>query len=352
MDRSAETILEIRDLRVSIAHAGGTTDIVSELSLSIGKGEVVGIVGESGCGKTLTALSIMRLLPDPPIRVTEGDILFRGESLLKKKPSEMTALRGKEISMIFQEHMSALNPVIPVGNQVMEVFQVHLGLSAHHARTRTVELLGMVGIPDAGQRIASYPHELSGGMCQRIIIAMAIACRPPLIIADEPSTALDVTIQAQVLDLLQRLQEDFGTSMLFISHDLGIVAHVASRIYVMYAGQIVEEGSVTDIFASPLHPYTLALIGSVPRLEDVALGRTRLSGIRGKPPGPAERAAGCRYAPRCEFVFDRCWRRPPPLFKYSDGRWSRCYLVAPPEEEAPGATASPAGETRKEDGSR
>jgi peptide/nickel transport system ATP-binding protein len=334
MKASPGNILEIRDLDVSLVRSGEKIPIVTELSLRVAKGEVVGIVGESGCGKTLTALSVMRLLPDPPIAVTRGEILFRGENILLKKSGDMKNIRGKEISMIFQEHMTALNPVMPVGQQVMEVFQIHQGLSAHHARTRVVELFTMVGIPDASQRVESFPHELSGGMCQRVIIAMAIACRPPLIIADEPSTALDVTIQAQVLDLLQRLQEDFGTSMLFISHDLGVMAHIASRIYVMYAGEIVEEGSTEDIFTSPLHPYTLALIGSVPRLEDVALGRTRLSGILGKPPEPSSMPRGCRYAPRCEFVFDRCWSSRPPLYPYSEGRISRCYLIAPPDEEA------------------
>lgn len=332
MSETAENILEISHLDLSLLHPGSRVKLVSDLSLSIRKGEVVGIVGESGCGKTLTALSVMRLLPDPPIKVTAGDILFKGKSILKKT-SDMKKIRGKEISMIFQEHMTALNPVMPIGRQVMEVFQIHQGLNTHNAKIRTIELLKMVGIPDSGHRINSFPHELSGGMCQRVIIAMAIACRPPLIIADEPSTALDVTIQAQVLDLLQRLQEDFGTSLLFISHDLGVVAHIASRIFVMYAGQIVEEGSVEDIFASPLHPYTLALIGSVPRLEDVALGKTRLSDIPGKPPDPGEQLHGCRYASRCEFVFDRCWKNPPPLYRYSENRFSRCYLIAPPEEE-------------------
>jgi len=334
MNPASGNILEIRNLDVSLLRSAERVPIVTDLSLTVAKGEVVGIVGESGCGKTLAALSVMKLLPDPPITVTRGEILFRNEDILKKKSSDMKNIRGKEISMIFQEHMTALNPVMPVGQQVMEVFQIHQGLSAHHAKSRVIELFTMVGIPDAAQRIDSFPHELSGGMCQRVIIAMAIACRPPLIIADEPSTALDVTIQAQVLDLLQRLQQDFGTSMLFISHDLGVVAHIASRIYVMYAGEIVEEGSTEDIFTSPLHPYTLALIGSVPRLEDVALGRTRLSGIPGKPPEPASRPRGCRYAPRCEFVFDRCWSKDPALYLYSQGRLSRCYLIAPPDEEA------------------
>jgi peptide/nickel transport system ATP-binding protein len=344
MNGTQPQTLEVRNLDVSLLHAGaGPLKLIDDVSLAIGKGDVVGIVGESGCGKTLTALSIIRLLPDPPIRVTGGEILFKGGSLLKKKSSEMNDLRGKEISMIFQEHMTALDPVMPVGKQVMEVFQMHLGLNRHHARTRTVELFKMVGIPDAPQRIDSYPHELSGGMCQRVVIAMAIACNPSLIIADEPTTALDVTIQAQVLDLLQKLQEDFNTSMLFISHDLGVVAHIASRIYVMYSGQIVEQGSTEDIFSSPLHPYTLALIGSVPRLEDVALGRTRLSSIRGKPPEAVERLQGCRYAPRCEFEFDRCWSSMPPLYRYSESRLSRCYLIAPPEEKGLQEEAAPSG---------
>ena len=336
MNEQSKETLRIKNLEASLVYNGVKEKLISDLSLSVMKGEVIGIVGESGCGKTMTALSILGLLPDPPVKVTGGEILYKGEDLLKKSASGMSRIRGKEISMIFQEHMTALNPTQPVGRQVMEVFSHHLGLSTHHARTRTIELFKMVGIPDAAHRIESYPNELSGGMCQRVLIAMAIACRPALIIADEPTTALDVTIQAQVLDLLQRLQEDFDTSMIFISHDLGVIAHIASRIFVMYAGEIVEEGRVEDIYATPVHPYTLALLGCVPRLEDVAIGKHRLSSIRGKPPEPeeGEERKGCGFAPRCEFAFDRCVNNHPPLYTYSENRWTRCFLIAPPEEES------------------
>jgi len=321
--------LKVENLEISLIRKGyEPLKIVDGVSFEIKKGEIIGIVGESGCGKTLTALGIMRLLSDPPLRITGGKILFKGENLLEKSKSRMRKIRGKEISMIFQEPMSALDPTMTVGNQVMEIFKIHLGLGKRHALSRTIELFNLVGIPDAEKRVYSYPHELSGGMAQRVLIAMAIACNPSLIIADEPTTALDATIQAQVLDLLKRLQTDFETSMIFISHDLSVIAHIASRVYVMYSGQIIEEGPTEDIFGAPIHPYTLALMGSVPKLEDVAMGRGRLTMIPGKVSGIGERVKGCKYAPRCEFAFDRCTEFVPPLYKYTENRKSRCFLIA------------------------
>ncbi len=322
-----ERILSIEELRVVIRQGRRRSAVVDGVSLHVGRGEVLGLVGESGCGKTMTALSVLRLVPDPPASIESGRIMFGGRDLLELSQSDMRKLRGREISMIFQEPMTALNPVHTVGAQVMEVFQVHKGHSRHQARNRTIELFEMVGIPAASSRVDAYPHELSGGMRQRVMVAMALVCRPPLIIADEPTTALDVTIQAQVIELLQKLRSDFGTSLIFITHDLGIVAHIADRVCIMYAGQVVEEGPVVDIFGTPLHPYTLGLLGSVPRLEEIAEGQRRLRAIPGVAPEPGLHLMGCRFADRCEFAFDRCRGEIPPLYEYGERRRTRCFLV-------------------------
>jgi len=322
-----EHILEIEGLRVAVKQGRRLSPVVDGVDLRVERGEVLGLVGESGCGKTMTALSILRLVPDPPVRITAGSVMFGGRDLLTLSSNQMRKVRGREISMIFQEPMTALNPVHTVGSQVMEVFEVHRGHTRRQARMRTVELFEMVGIPAAASRVDAYPHELSGGMRQRVMVAMAIVCRPPLIIADEPTTALDVTIQAQVLDLLQKLRADFGTSLLFITHDLGIVAQLASRICVMYAGQIVEEGPVKEIFSTPVHPYTLGLLDSVPRLDEIAEGQRRLRAIAGVAPEPGSFPHGCRFQDRCEFVFDRCRREIPGLVGYGEGRRTRCFLV-------------------------
>jgi oligopeptide/dipeptide ABC transporter ATP-binding protein len=326
-EEAGERILDIEGLEVVIRQGRRRSPVVDGVDLSIGRGDVLGLVGESGCGKTMTALSILRLVPQPPMEISGGAIRFQGRDLLKLSSNEIRKVRGREISMIFQEPMTALNPVHTVGRQVMEVFQVHQGLNAHQARNRTVELFEMVGIPAPRSRIDAYPHELSGGMRQRVMVAMAIVCRPPLIIADEPTTALDVTIQAQVLELLKKLKSDFGTSLLFITHDLGIVAHLANRISIMYAGQIVEEGPVDEIFTAPVHPYTLGLLNSVPRLDEIAEGQKRLRAIGGVAPEPGSPVAGCRFADRCEFVFERCRAEVPELMDYGAGRRTRCFLV-------------------------
>jgi oligopeptide/dipeptide ABC transporter ATP-binding protein len=326
-EEAAERILGIEDLRIVIKQGRRRSAIVDGVDLHIDRGEVVGLVGESGCGKTMTALSILRLVPDPPMEIAAGRILFGGRDLLKLSSTQMRKVRGREISMIFQEPMTALNPVLTCGRQVMEVFQIHKGLGKHQARSRTVELFEMVGIPAPESRIDAYPHELSGGMRQRVMVAMALVCRPPLIIADEPTTALDVTIQAQVLELLTKLRADFGTSLLFITHDLGIVAHLADRILIMYAGQIMEEGPVGEIFTAPVHPYTLGLLNSVPRLDEIAEGQKRLRAIGGVAPEPGSLVSGCRFADRCEFVFGRCREELPGLFEYGENRRTRCFLV-------------------------
>jgi len=326
-EEAGQSVLTIEDLRVVIKQGRRRSPVVDGVDLDIRRGEVLGLVGESGCGKTMTALSILRLVPDPPMEIASGRILFGGRDLLKLSASGIRKVRGREISMIFQEPMSALNPVHTCGQQVMEVFQVHKGLSRHQARTRTIELFEMVGIPAPESRVGAYPHELSGGMLQRVMVAMAIVCRPPLIIADEPTTALDVTIQAQVLELLVKLRADFGTSLLFITHDLGVVAQLADRISIMYAGHIVEEGPVTEIFSTPVHPYTLGLLDSVPRLDEIAEGQTRLRAIGGVAPEPGSLTTGCRFADRCEFAFERCRQEVPELFTYGEGRRTRCFLV-------------------------
>jgi peptide/nickel transport system ATP-binding protein len=331
-------LLEIEGLRVVIRQGRRRSPVVDGVDLRLERGEVLGLVGESGCGKTMTALSVLRLVPDPPAQIDAGRILFGGRDLLRLSGARMRRIRGREISMIFQEPMTALNPVHTVGRQVMEVFRVHKGLSRRAARDRTIELFEMVGISAAASRIDAYPHELSGGMRQRVMVAMALVCRPPLIIADEPTTALDVTIQAQVLELLQKLRTDFGTSLLFITHDLGIVAHIADRISIMYAGQIVEEGPVSEIFTAPVHPYTLGLLNSVPRLDEIAEGQRRLRAIGGVAPEPGTMLPGCRFADRCEFVFERCHREMPGLFDYGEGRRTRCFLV---EQGATGPLSSP-----------
>ncbi|TQF76931.1 ABC transporter ATP-binding protein, partial [Elioraea sp. Yellowstone] len=290
-------LLEVEDLAVSFRTDRGEVEALSGVTLHLDAGEVIGVVGESGCGKSLTALSVMGLVPDPPGRITAGRIRFRGQDLLALGDAAMARLRGREIAMIFQEPMSALNPVFTVGEQVAEVLRVHEGLGRAAARERAALLLARVGVPDPGRRLAQYPHELSGGLRQRVMIAAALACRPKLLIADEPTTALDVTIQAQILALLADLQREFGMATMLITHDLGVVAQVVTRVVVMYAGKVVEEGPVEAVFERPSHPYTAALMRSIPALAE---GRTRLPAIPGSVPAPGLWPPGCRFAPRCE----------------------------------------------------
>jgi oligopeptide/dipeptide ABC transporter ATP-binding protein len=304
---------------------GGPVRVVEDVSFRLETGEIVGLVGESGCGKSVTAMAIMGLNPSPPCRVDAGRIVFEGRDLLELGVG-MRDLRGDRIAMIFQEPMTSLNPTFTIGFQIAEVLRVHRGLSRSSARDAAVELLGMVGIGAPARRLAQYPHELSGGLRQRAMIAMAIACRPALLIADEPTTALDVTIQAQILDLIQSLQREIGMSVLLITHDLGIVAEVCGRVIVMYAGRIVEQASATALYRRPRHPYTTGLLASSPRLGSK---RAVLPAIPGVVPSPGQRGSGCYFAARCPRALDRCRVATPPLEEFKPGHAAACWNPVP-----------------------
>jgi peptide/nickel transport system ATP-binding protein len=318
-------ILEVRDLSTTLFTRRGEMKAVDRLSLQVAAGETVALVGESGCGKSLSALSIMRLLPDPPARIVGGAVVLNGRDIVPVAEQTMLDIRGKEIGMIFQDPMSSLNPVATIEKQIVEVLSAHTALGHKQARSRALELLELVGMPDAERRLGAYPHQLSGGMCQRVMIAMAIACSPSVLIADEPTTALDVTVQAQVLALLKRLQADAGMAMIFITHDLGVVAETADRVVVMYAGRKVEEAAVDDLFENPLHPYTAGLIGStpIPGAERAA----RLADIPGMVPPLNELPQGCAFAPRCPKVMERCRRERPALTEPAAGRSVACFAA-------------------------
>jgi len=317
--------LEVRGLRTTLFTRRGEMKAVDGLGLTVGAGETVALVGESGCGKSLSALSIMRLLPDPPARIIGGQVILNGRDLVPLPEEAMLDIRGQEIGMIFQDPMSSLNPVATVEKQIAEVLMTHTELGRSQARARAHELLEQVGMPDAGRRLDAYPHQLSGGMCQRVVIAMAIACSPSVLIADEPTTALDVTVQAQVLTLLKRLQAEAGMAMIFITHDLGVVAETADRVVVMYAGRKVEEASVDDLFETPLHPYTVGLIGATP--VPGAERAQRLADIPGMVPPLNALPAGCAFAPRCKRVMDRCWKEAPALTEPRPGRRVACFAA-------------------------
>jgi peptide/nickel transport system ATP-binding protein len=317
--------LEVRDLRTTLFTRRGEMKAVDGLSLTVGAGETVALVGESGCGKSLSALSIMRLLPDPPARIVGGEVRLNGRDIVTLSEDDMLDVRGKEIGMIFQDPMSSLNPVATVEKQIVEVLTAHADLSRSAARARALELLELVGMPDAARRLDAYPHQLSGGMCQRVVIAMAIACSPSVLIADEPTTALDVTVQAQVLALLKKLQADAGMAMIFITHDLGVVAETADRVVVMYAGRKVEEATVDDLFEAPLHPYTVGLIGATP--TPGAERAERLADIPGMVPPLNALPQGCAFAPRCKRVMERCLGERPALREIAPGRLVACFAV-------------------------
>jgi oligopeptide/dipeptide ABC transporter ATP-binding protein len=304
-----EPLLQIEGLRVEFVSKLGTVRAVDGISYAVAPGETLAVVGESGCGKSVTALSVIGLVPSPPGVVTAGEIRFAGEDLRSVDADRMRAIRGNEIAMIFQEPMTSLNPVLTVGTQIAETLVEHRGLEAEEAREQVIALLERVGIPSPEQRIDDYAHQLSGGMCQRVMIAMALACDPKLLIADEPTTALDVTVQAQILDLLRELQRELGMSIVLITHDLGVVAEMAQRVVVMYAGEIVERANVRELFARPRHPYTAGLLRSIPLLERV---EARLQPIEGSVPDAADFPAGCRFHPRCPYVRDRCRSEAPP----------------------------------------
>ena len=318
-----ETLLQVEALRTGFATAGGLLRAVDGVDLELPAGGTLGVVGESGSGKSVTALSIMRLV-DRPGRVEPGSkILFEGRDLAKLSENEMSAIRGNDISMIFQEPMTSLNPVFTVGDQIAEAVELHQGLGKRDATARAVEMMQLVGIPSAERRVDDYPHQLSGGMRQRVMIAMALACNPKLLIADEPTTALDVTVQAQILELMKDLRERLGMAILLITHDLGVVAEMVDEVAVMYAGRIVERGLVAEVFAEPQHPYTEALLRSIPR---VGMRYTQpLEAIRGMVPSPLDWPVGCRFAPRCDYAFDRCQSEDPPLFPVPPQE-SACWL--------------------------
>jgi len=317
--------LEVHGLRTTLFTRRGEMKAVDGLSLGVGAGETVALVGESGCGKSLSALSIMRLLPDPPARIIGGEVKLNGRDIVHLPEEAMLKIRGKEIGMIFQDPMSSLNPVATVEKQIVEVLRTHADLGRAAARARARELLELVGMPDAARQLDEYPHRLSGGMCQRVMIAMAIACSPPVLIADEPTTALDVTVQAQVLALLKRLQGNAGMAMVFITHDLGVVAEIADRVVVMYAGRKVEEATVDDLFAEPLHPYTAGLIGATPVPGSVRV--ERLTDIPGMVPPLDALPGGCAFAPRCKRVMERCLGDNPALTEPRPGRLVACFAA-------------------------
>jgi oligopeptide/dipeptide ABC transporter ATP-binding protein len=319
----AEPLLQVRDLVTSFQVEEGSARAVDGVSFEVYPGETLGLVGESGCGKSVTALSILRLVPEPPGRIEAGSILYRGGDLLALPAGEMRRIRGNEISMVFQEPMTSLNPVFTCGEQIREAIMLHQRLGKKAARERAIEMLRKVRIPGPEQRFDEYPHQLSGGMRQRVMIAMALSCNPSLLIADEPTTALDVTIQAQILDLLRELQEELNMAVLMISHDLGVIAEIANRVVVMYAGTVVEEGAVEALFQSPRHPYTRGLLESLPRLE---VTRKRLAAIPGRVPSPVRRPPGCRFSNRCRFVEEpECTRKEPELEPAGEGQRARCW---------------------------
>ena len=316
-------LLEVKNLRTSFFGKGGEVKAADDVSLTLNAGETLGLVGESGCGKSVTALSIMRLIPQSQGRILGGEVWLDGVNLLSLSDEGMRDVRGAQIGMIFQEPLTSLNPVLSIGRQLTETLEIHLGMSKRASRERAVELLQMVHIPDAASRMLDYPHQLSGGQRQRVMIAIAMSCNPKLIIADEATTALDVTIQAQILELVTRLTSDFGTALMIITHNLGVVARYADRVNVMYAGKIRESGKADEIYSVPKHPYTAGLLNAVPRLDRPK--GSRLQSIEGEIPDLANLPAGCAYRPRCPFAVDRCVTDDPPLMEVADDHSAACW---------------------------
>ncbi|AYA74896.1 ABC transporter ATP-binding protein [Bacillus sp. Y1] len=316
-------VLDVKQLQTTFFSADGEIPAVDQISFSVNKGEILGIVGESGCGKSVTSLSIMKLVPQPPGKITNGEIWLNGENLVQASEKRMREIRGNEVAMIFQEPMTSLNPLFTIGNQLIEGIRIHKKMSKKEARIEAIQMLKLVGLPRAEQIIDEYPHQLSGGMRQRVMIAMALSCHPRLLIADEPTTALDVTIQAQILALMKDLNEKLDTAIVMITHDLGVVADLCQRVIVMYAGKIVEEAEVRDIFKNPKHPYTMGLLQSVP---DVREKKERLYSIPGNVPKPGSIQKGCRFAARCDKAHDRCYIEDPKLYQLENGQSVRCFL--------------------------
>jgi oligopeptide transport system ATP-binding protein len=298
------SLLEVEGLKTQFFTQDGVVKAVDGVSFYVNEGETLGIVGESGCGKSVSVLSVMRLIPQPPGKIVDGTVTFDGDNLLKMSDSEIRRVRGNKIAMIFQDPMTSLNPVLTIGRQIGEALELHMGMNKEEARKRSAELLSMVGIPEADMRLDDYPHQFSGGMRQRAMIAMGLACNPRLLIADEPTTALDVTIQAQIVDLVKRLRDEIGMAIIWITHDLGVVAGLADRMMVMYAGHAVEEAPVKEVYNDPRHPYTIGLLGSLPRLDE--LREDRLTSIEGLPPDLIALPPGCPFEPRCVYAIDKC----------------------------------------------
>jgi oligopeptide transport system ATP-binding protein len=317
-------LLEVKNLKTQFFTQDGVVHAVNGISYSVDKGETVAIVGESGSGKSVGVMSLIRLIPQPPGKIVDGEVWFDGQDLLKLTEDELREIRGNRIAMIFQDPMTSLNPVLTIGRQITEALELHLNMNREQSRKRAVQLLEMVGIPGADARLDDYPHQFSGGMRQRVMIAMGLSCNPQVLIADEPTTALDVTIQAQIIDLVTRLKDELGMAIIWITHDLGVVAGMAQRVLVMYSGFIIEESPVDDIYANPRHPYTLGLLRSIPRLD---LGRQkRLIPIEGLPPDLLELPNQCPFAPRCAFSVEKCWQENPPLEPVGPDHRAACWV--------------------------
>lgn len=317
-------LLEVKNLKTYFYTDDGVAKAVDDVSFALDKGETLGLVGESGCGKSVSALSIMRLIATPPGKIVGGEILFKGTNILNKTEKEMQSIRGNDIGMIFQEPMTSLNPVFTCGNQIEEAVILHQKLSKAQAKEKAIEMLKLVGIPAPEQRYNEYPHQLSGGMRQRIMIAMALSCNPEILIADEPTTALDVTVQAQILELINKLQKDLGMGVIMITHDLGVIAEVSTRVAVMYASKVAEYGNVDQIFYNPKHPYTIGLLNSIPKLSKK---KGRLVTIEGNVPPPTNYPKGCHFCTRCPFVLEKCWTEQPPVVQVEPGHTAACWRV-------------------------
>jgi len=319
-----EQLLNVQNLETHFKTPDGIVHAVNGVSFNLMEGETLGVVGESGCGKSVTMLSLLRLIPSPPGKIVAGEAVFRGKDLLKMNAEEIRQIRGGQISMVFQDPMTSLNPVMNIGNQMAEPLMLHLNMTKEQARNRSIELLSMVGIPNAADRLKEYPHQYSGGMRQRVMIAMALSCNPQILIADEPTTALDVTIQAQIVELVKRLRDELGMAIIWITHDLGVVASIAHRVMVMYGGFIIEEANVKDLYVDPRHPYTLGLLGSLPLIHEET--HKKLFSIEGMPPVLYQKPNSCPFAPRCSYVTERCWQENPLLEKVGEGHRVACWV--------------------------
>ncbi len=318
-------LLEVRNLTTRFYTPDGVVHAVNGISYTLDRGETLGIVGESGCGKSVSVLSILRLIPQPPGKIVDGEVIFDGHDLLRMSEEEIRQVRGNRIAMVFQDPMTSLNPVLTIGRQISEALELHMGMTKAQARQRTIELLKMVGIPQAEDRIDDYPHQFSGGMRQRVMIAMALSCNPEILIADEPTTNLDVTIQAQIIDIVKRLRDELGMAVIWITHDLGIVAGLVDRVMVMYAGYLVEKANVKDLYGDPRHPYTIGLLGSVPRLDEKR--KRRLFSMKGLPPDLIDLNPNqCPFAPRCDYAIDRCWEENPKLRLVAPNHEVACWV--------------------------